>query len=304
MTGIEALVDQLFEVKRSTGDEWDALCPVHDDSSPSARINIHKGVWYCHSCHTGGKISRLAVDLGFDLPEDFQRWETLADLDEADRLLDEPDEDPIIPESTLARYDHFTSYWSDRGLCNAAVRFWRLGFDPASQRATIPLRNAYGELLGVSKRATRKGEQPKYVDPKHIRKTHHLFGGYEASEYGHDGLIALVEGPLDVIAMWEAGIAAVAPLGSTFTKHQVRLLARLYPAEVCIAFDNDLSGRRATAEVFELLRGKQTMTEAKIPPGQDPADLTVRQRVRAIERARDLHWQPYRKLVPDRLRRE
>ena len=40
------------------GSEWRALCPFHNDHTPSLFINEEKGVYYCHSnaCDAKGKI--------------------------------------------------------------------------------------------------------------------------------------------------------------------------------------------------------------------------------------------------------
>lgn len=302
--GREALIHEIFDVRHEGAIEWDALCPVHDDSDPSARVNPEKMVWFCHSCHTGGKVSKLAVDLGFELPEDMADWEADASLDSTLRLLEDLEDERTYPEAWLARYGHTTSYWTnERGFAQATVDHWLLGFEPASQRGTIPLRNFQGELLGVSRRATRHSQEVKYIDPEGLAKNRHLFGAHEAQN-ASGGILALVEGPLDVIAFWEVGITAVAPLGSWLTQEQVDLIYALWPDEICLAYDNDLAGRQGTAVAYELLRGSGLMlTLAKMPPGRDPASLPRRRRRRPIELADDLWWQPYRDLVPERFKR-
>ncbi|MFC1530670.1 CHC2 zinc finger domain-containing protein [Gemmatimonadota bacterium] len=39
---------------RKVGREYVALCPFHDDSRPSLRIDAERGLWYCDPCGTGG----------------------------------------------------------------------------------------------------------------------------------------------------------------------------------------------------------------------------------------------------------
>lgn len=35
--------------------EIQAVCPLHDDTTPSLSINTQTGLWYCHRCNEGGK---------------------------------------------------------------------------------------------------------------------------------------------------------------------------------------------------------------------------------------------------------
>jgi len=42
-----------FDLKRR-GREWACACPFHEDSNPSLRINVAKGVWRCDPCDAGG----------------------------------------------------------------------------------------------------------------------------------------------------------------------------------------------------------------------------------------------------------
>lgn len=39
-----------------SGEEWMALCPKHDDTSPSLSINPKKGLYYCHGCEFKGSL--------------------------------------------------------------------------------------------------------------------------------------------------------------------------------------------------------------------------------------------------------
>jgi len=41
---------------RRAGREWRGLCPLHNDRSPSLRVNAEKQVWYCDPCVQGGDV--------------------------------------------------------------------------------------------------------------------------------------------------------------------------------------------------------------------------------------------------------
>ena len=62
-------------MRRGSGSEAIFLCPVHDDSHPSARYNRLKQVWWCH-CGAGGGVIDLAQKLGV-MPVTDNRTRTL-----------------------------------------------------------------------------------------------------------------------------------------------------------------------------------------------------------------------------------
>lgn len=47
---------ELGELKRSQGDNWQALCPFHDDSNPSLSVNLGNGLYKCFACGAKGDI--------------------------------------------------------------------------------------------------------------------------------------------------------------------------------------------------------------------------------------------------------
>lgn len=82
---------------------------------------------------------------------------------------------------------------------------------------------------------------------------------------------------MDVIALAEAGFgAAVAPLGTAVTEHQLALLWRAAD-EPIIALDGDDAGLRAAMRVMDvalpLLEAGKSLRFAMMPAGQDPDDL-------------------------------
>jgi len=44
------------------GAEWVGRCPLpdHEDKTPSFSVETNKNVWYCHGCHRGGDVVKLA----------------------------------------------------------------------------------------------------------------------------------------------------------------------------------------------------------------------------------------------------
>ena len=68
---ILSLLDWLgIEGVRKAGREYIALCPFHDDSRPSFRIDAKRGLWYCDPCSMGGDAIDLVMRMrGSSFPD-------------------------------------------------------------------------------------------------------------------------------------------------------------------------------------------------------------------------------------------
>lgn len=88
--------------------------------------------------------------------------------------------------------------------------------------------------------------------------------------------VILVEGYLDAIALWQAGLHPVAaPLGTGFTAEQVRLLEDRFE-EVILLFDGDEAGSTAMLRAVERMVNAAVRARAvKLPEGQDPLDVLM-----------------------------
>jgi DNA primase len=168
----------------------------------------------------------------------------------------------------------------------------RRGNDFFSGRLMFPLADARGRIVGFQARKLREDDPlpPKYVnspESEHFRKGALLYGLHLArTPIAKEGRALVVEGNTDVLALRQAGVAAVvASMGTALTEQQVRELARL-TRRVYLCFDGDAAGEAAT------LRGMELATEAgldvrvvALPPGFDPADVAegFEQRLGAAE---------------------
>ncbi|MFP3869106.1 MAG: CHC2 zinc finger domain-containing protein [Desulfobacteraceae bacterium] len=47
---------ELPSLKKGVGDEAKALCPFHEDTSPSLSVNLRTGKYYCFGCNAGGDV--------------------------------------------------------------------------------------------------------------------------------------------------------------------------------------------------------------------------------------------------------
>ena len=154
-------------------------------------------------------------------------------------------------------------------------------YDRFRGRILFPIRDARGRCIALGGRSLDPNARAKYLNsPETVlfdkgRNLYHLKPAREAAGKGQPLIVA--EGYMDVIALVEAGFgAAVAPLGTAVTEHQLALLWRI-AHEPIIALDGDTAGLRAAYRVIDLalplLEAGQSLRFAVMPEGQDPDDV-------------------------------
>ncbi len=162
-------------------------------------------------------------------------------------------------------------------------RFWN--------RLLFPIHDIRGRVVGFGGRLLGDGE-PKYLnspDSRIFHKGRLLYNLHEAKHtIRKTGRALVVEGYFDVLRLAEAGIEeVVAPLGTSLTEDQARLLKR-YTQEVVVLYDSDRAGLRATFRAAdELLRAGLRVTVVTLPPGEDPDTLVRDGGVEAINTVLD-----------------
>lgn len=184
-------------------------------------------------------------------------------------------------------------------------------YDAFQDRIMFPLSDDTGRVIAFSGRLWRdpaEGTKPqgKY---KNSRSTllfnksyelYHLDKAKQVAKKNHE--LYLMEGFMDVIAAYRAGIEnAVASMGTALTQEHVAHLSK-YTKKVILAYDGDKAGRLATAKALEVLE-KQEVEVVQIPDQMDPdeylnknspqalADLLEKTRLSRVEFLMD-YWKP------------
>lgn len=271
-------------------DEWPTFCfsPDHDNkNTPSASVNVRKGLWVCYSCGRGGSVSALLTGVPISDPSTSQY---LGDVEDLLRHVDEVDHEyyKCLPEAWLSLFaGEPHPAWYERGVSRSAIEHFSLGYDHETDCLTYPLRDLHGRVLGVVRRRL-DGGKPKYKYPAGI-DIHDLLFRYHEAPCGEP--IVVVEGALDAIALYDAGIFAVAIYGGHMSPTQEELIRRLYPSEVVLAFDNDEAGEDLTRSVLEtdmcLVASMRKVSWVGID-AKDVAELSVQGRRKLISQAVDI----------------
>ena len=129
-------------------------------------------------------------------------------------------------------------------------------YDRFRNRIMFPIFDIRGRVVGFGGRVLDDG-LPKYLNSPEtelFNKRNLLFGLNFAKKYtGEEKKIVIVEGYMDVIALYSRGIRnTVASLGTALTEDHANLLKR-YGKEIILSYDSDSAGEKATIKAMGIL---------------------------------------------------
>src|SRR5688572_405708 len=163
-------------------------------------------------------------------------------------------------------------------------------YDRFRGRIMFPVLDVNGNPVAFGARAM-GDDQPKYLNspetPAYV-KGQHLYGLSQSKDAIRQKKFAiLVEGYLDLIALYQFGITNVAAsLGTAFTPEQSKLLSR-FTKKVVINYDGDVAGIGAARQAIEeLLPNDFEIKILVLPNGQDPDDFIRANGTEAYNEAR------------------
>jgi DNA primase len=129
-------------------------------------------------------------------------------------------------------------------------------YDAFRGRLMFPIHNESGKVIAFGGRAVRDGDEPKYLNSPETpiyKKTSVLYNLHRARDgMRRSGRAVLVEGYMDVIGVYAAGIKeVVASCGTALTNQQVRAIHR-HSDTVVVNFDPDTAGANAAEKAVQL----------------------------------------------------
>ena len=129
-------------------------------------------------------------------------------------------------------------------------------YDKFRNRLMFPIIDVRGNVIAFGGRALGEGDPAKYMNSPEtpvFHKGRNLFSLNNAKQLGTKEGLILVEGYMDVIALYQKGIQnAVAGLGTALTEDQARLIKR-YASQVYVCYDSDEAGQKAAQKALGLL---------------------------------------------------
>src|SRR5207253_1740223 len=123
-------------------------------------------------------------------------------------------------------------------------------YDRFRGRLMFPIHNEAGKVIGFGGRALKDGDEPKYLNSPETeiyKKTFVLYNLHRAKDAIRKlDKAVLVEGYMDVIGVFSAGVKnVVACCGTALTNTQVRAIKR-FSERIVVNFDPDAAGASAT----------------------------------------------------------
>lgn len=177
-----------------------------------------------------------------------------------DMPIDKESEDttPLkpIPEEILSYYMPYGNIMFEQDNISLEVQEeFGIGYDPQSNRITIPIRDALGTLCGVKGRLFGEPDQynPKYLYIEPVAKNKILYGYYENKNYIKDrDIIFCGEAEKFTLQLASYGYRnAISLGGKSISKTQRELLIRT-ERRICLSFDKDVDEEelKSIASVF------------------------------------------------------
>ncbi len=291
------------------GREFVTTCPWHRDHHPSLTVNPQRNFVFCFVCNRGedpigwlqdrqghsfrDAVTSLARRYSIPLPSDDPAVAARLAAEEQERQrllawraqLQQRFHNALLTD--LRRQGPGARYLRQRGLNPDTARTWGLGLHQG--RLMLPIRDHHGRCCGFSGRLLQVPQDPAMPKYKNsaadvlFQRNQLLFGLDRAAEaIRRSGEVLLVEGPLDVLQLHQAGFTnAVALLGTHLNPQQRQRLQRAGAHRLVLAFDGDEAGRRATQALIRELRPMAladtlALSVVPLPDGQDP-DAVLRQ---------------------------
>lgn len=175
----------------------------------------------------------------------------------------------------------------DAGLTN------RFGGDLFKGRMMVPLMDGSGSVIGFTGRIIRDDPNaPKYLNtPATLLydKSWHVFGLSQAKEAIRTvDYAVVVEGNLDVVSSWQAGVRqVVATAGTAMTLYHLKALGRL-TGNIRLSFDGDKAGIAATERAIPIAEeAGVSLTIVSLPGDAKDPDELIQQNVALWQAAID-----------------
>ena len=154
-------------------------------------------------------------------------------------------------------------------------------YDKFRDRVMFPIQNSDGKVVAFGGRTLKPDGIPKYLNSPEtplFKKRDMLFNFHRVKQHFMENKGAIVvEGYMDAIAVWQAGVKnVVASLGTSFTEQQIYQIWKL-SSEPTLCLDGDAAGtlaaQRAVDRIIPFLKSGFSFNFVFLPAGKDPDDL-------------------------------
>lgn len=209
-------------------------------------------IGYIRSCSFFETVKWLCGFCGLDyyadeeeLPESLQILQFLNQMNK-ESGIEEEDTTPLKPidPKVLKYYLPIGNIMFERdGISLSTQRFFECGYDPQTNRLTIPIYSEIGDLLTVKGRLFQdkiEDGQNKYLYFFKTNKGRILYGlDKNIDNIIKQGVVYVTESEKGTMQLYDMGYYGVATGGSKISKYQIQMLTRL-GVKIIICFDKDI----------------------------------------------------------------
>lgn len=131
-------------------------------------------------------------------------------------------------------------------------------FDPQGGRVIVPIIDSFGNVIAfggriLEKKAVNGGKYRNSAETILFHKSNVIFGHHIVKKLKNPEYLIVVEGYMDVIALYQAGIHnVVATMGTALTPDQAKQIAR-YTKKVYLCYDGDAPGQEHIYKGVDIL---------------------------------------------------
>ena len=224
-------------------------------------------VSYVNGCSFFKSLQWICELCGYDYyeeePEQDSAMQVIQLIDKMNKqsLTDEEDKAPLKPIDckVLDYYMSIGNYLFEKdGISLETQKFFGVGYDPQTNRITIPIYSEIGHLVGIKGRIFQEELEPgqnKYTYLFPCSKGKVLYGlNINLWSIISQGKVFVVESEKAVMQLYEMGYYGVATGGSKITKYQINMLIRL-GVQIVFAYDKDVDEMKLSHIAEEFMNG-------------------------------------------------
>ncbi|MGD9493783.1 MAG: DNA primase [Bacteroidales bacterium] len=327
---IEEVIGEYLSLKKR-GSNLIGLCPFHNEKTPSFNVSPSLNIFKCFGCGKAGNAVNFLMEYEhYTYPEALRKLAAKFGVEIVEEEVDDDYKEKKTEEDQAYFVHEFAhkwfekqlwetkegmsvglSYFHERGLSDAIIKKFGLGYSPNNytafadharnegfdketlaknglingesgndrfrDRIIFPIFSISGRVIAFGGRTLRTDAKiAKYVNSPETpiyHKSNVLYGIHLAK----NSIISqnecyLVEGYMDVIAMVAAGINnVVASSGTSLTGDQIRMIRR-YSSNVCILYDGDMAGIKASFRAIDMLLAEGLDVRVVLFPDKEDPD--------------------------------
>lgn len=277
------------------------------DKTPSLTFFEDTNSFYCFGCGAGSKktegsnvisfvmwidncsfqeaVQKLAAMKGWKVPSKDMSTDDKKKVSMLQKAVD----DNRTYWTALQSQQYLIQYLADRGIDQAEINKWRIGYvdradaTKVAGRIAFAIMNDWGQTVGFSFRNMEDQFPSEHPDtgPKYINSPKSLIFDKGSLLYGlnfvrrlirEKDYVVIAEGFGDTILGQKYGCPFVSIMGTSLTTEHIKMLGR-YTKNIYVWLDGDSGGVGATLRHLDSLRKEGFIVKVIYTPGADPDDV-------------------------------